>query len=220
MADAVDEAERAYRVIDGIYRLHRDLFEIENVLTRTSRLQLRLARISANGRMAVFVAGLFAIVPILISLGDIKWGSAPAITIYCLIGAVILLWIFQTMSAGDVESQLAELEGYTSTDPLDLRTDFALEEMHSWVVRHKFVEGILRELRRASDECKTDDLARELEERVVRYRVVLESCEDYIGGLIAASEKLVTEKKRSPDDHAELVSWASAISKFSKTSQR
>ena len=219
MADAVDEAERSYRVIDGIYRLHRDLFEIENVLTRTGRLQLRLARINANGRMGVFAAGLLAIVPILISLGDIKWNSAPALTIYCLVVGVVLLWIYQTMAAGDIERQLAALEGYTSTDPLEHRIDFVLEEMNSWVVRYKFVEGILRALRKAMNESKEDDGRQELKERIHRYEEILKSCEDSIADLVAASERLVTEKKRSRDDHNEVVDWAAAVSKFRKPAQ-
>lgn len=89
MPDDWKSADRAYRIIDSIYRLHRDLFEIENSLVR----------------MATLAAGLLALVPILISLGDIKWNSSPAVTIYCLAGAVLLLWIFQWMSAGKAEKK-------------------------------------------------------------------------------------------------------------------
>ena len=82
MANLPVPSEEVYRVVDAIYRLHRDLFEIERVLIRTARLQLRAARIGNSGRMGALVAGLLGIVPIMIALGDIKWGSAPALTPY------------------------------------------------------------------------------------------------------------------------------------------
>src|SRR6187397_2372889 len=98
MPNTLVTSEGMYRIVDSIYRLHRDLFEIETILTRTTALQLRATRISNNSRMGALVAGLLGIVPILTALGDIKWGSAPALTIYCLACGVVLLWIYQVTS--------------------------------------------------------------------------------------------------------------------------
>jgi hypothetical protein len=213
----LDDSERTYRVIDGIYRLHRDLFEIENVLTRGSRLQLRLARISINGRMGTVVAGMLVIVPILISLGDIRWGSAPAIAIYCLAGSVILLWIYQIVSAGQVDNELRQLESDTATEALEDRLDFVFEEANAWVTRHRLVENIIKEAAAAA--AQADPSAKkELEAKSVRYREILQSCEGQIAHLIKTSEKLVAAGRRPGEVHAELLDWCAAIPRFAPPS--
>lgn len=217
MANNLDASERMYRVVDAIYRVHRDLFEIESVLARTTRLQFRLARITNNGRMATFVVGLLAVLPILIALGDIKWGSAPAITIYCLAAAVSLLWIYQWVSAGKVDKELGTLERHASTDILEHRHDFMLEEVNAWTVRYRIVDRILKELRTAEKKAAAEDDKRELVERQKRYEEILAACEEYVEGLIKVSQKLVTAGKRSSEEHHELLDWAAAIPKFEQS---
>ncbi len=207
-------SEREYRIVDGIYRLHRDLFEIENLLVRTTSLQLRATRITNNSRMGALVAGLLCIVPILISLGDIKWGSTPALVVYSLAGAVVLLWIYQIASAGYVEKDLTRLEGYTSPDALEDRIDFVLEEANAWVVRHRLVAAIQRDLRAAVLEVDSEEARLDLGEKAKRYGEILEDCEQYIQDLIEASARLVEAGKRSPDDHKELLDWVAVISRF------
>lgn len=216
MFKQADESEKVYRIVDAIYRLHRDLFEIENVLLRSSRLQLRLARISINGRMGTMVAGLLVLVPILISLGDIKWGSAPAITIYLIAGSVAILWIYQVISAGNVDREIFSLESCAPTDVLDTRIDFVLEEVNACVVRYKLVEGIIKELKEVEEseiDAKTKQVA---QEKRMRYEEILQSCLEYITDLIAASEKLVKEKKRLKKDHDAVLDWAAAIPTFAR----
>jgi hypothetical protein len=203
-----------YRVVDAIYRVHRDLFEIENILSRTTRLQLRLARITNNGRMATFLVGLLAIVPILIALGDIKWGSAPAIIIYFLAAAVLFLWICQWVSAGNLHKELSTLERQAPTDAFEQRHDFMLEEVNAWAVRHRIVAQILKELSASEQEDATEEIARELLERRKRYEEISAACEKYVEDLIKVSQKLVASGKRSSEEHDELIDWAAAIPKF------
>lgn len=214
MPHTLTTSEGMYRIVDSIYRVHRDLFEIEMLLIRTTAVQLRATRITNNSRMGTLVAGLLCIVPILIALGDIKWGSAPALIVYCLAGAVVVLWIYQVVSAGSAERDLARLEGSTSPGVLEDRIDFALEETNACVVRHRLVDAILRDLKAAALEADSDEAKLDLEEKGKRYSDIIESCEQYIQHLIEASDSLVKAKKRSPDDHAELLDWASAIPRF------
>lgn len=216
MFKRVDESERTYKVIDSIYRLHRDLFEIESFLIRSSKIQIRLAKISINGRMGIMIAGLLAILPILISLGDIKWGSAPAITIYLLIGAVVLLWISQVISAGHVDKELIALEGYIPNDALEDRLDFVLEEINSSVNRYKLIENILRDLKEVEESSNDEKIKCEVKVKQVRYEEILESCQENIEDSIKKSEKLVEKGKRSEANHNQVLDWAAAIPKFAK----
>ncbi len=214
MPSALATSEGVYRIVDSIYRLHRDLFEIETILVRTTAVQLQTTRMTNNGQMGALVAGLLGIVPILITLGDIKWGSTPAIAIYCLAGAVVLLWAYQVVSASKTERDLIKLEGYASPDALENRFDFVLEEANAWGVRHRLVNAILRDLGAAMAETKDDEVRLDLKEREKRYSEVLEQCEESIQFLIEASDRLVKAKKRTPDDHAELLDWAAVIPRF------
>lgn len=211
MLRELDAAERAYRMVDGIYRLHRDLFEIENLLARTARLEVSLARVSTNGRMGAVVAGILAIVPILIALGDIKWGSVPALAVYVLAAGVVILWLFQAASAGKVDEQLSILEGYASHDVLEERVDFVLEETNAWVTRHQMVEGIIRQLAIAEAEAVDSDVKSRLDARRIRYEEIKTSCEDYIEYMIDTSARLVAAEKRSKHDHDELLDWAEPV---------
>ena len=220
MSNTLSTSEGVYRVVDSIYRLHRDLFEIETLLVRTAAIQLRSARITNNGRMGALVAGLLGIVPILIALGDIKWGSTPALAVYSLAGAVLLLWIYQVVSAGKAEKDLAGLEGYTATDALEDRIDFVLEEANAWVVRHRLVDAILEDLRVAGSGVQTDEARLLLEQKSKRYGEVLEDCEQYIQDLIETSDRLVKAEKRSPDHHAVLLDWIAAIPRFAKAGEQ
>lgn len=217
MANNLDASERMYRVVDAIYRVHRDLFEIENILSRTTRLQLRLARITNNGRMAAFLVGLLAIVPILIALGNIKWGSTPAIIIYCLAAAVLLLWIYQWVSAGNLHKELSALERQAPTDAFEQRHDFMLEEVNAWVVRHRMVDQILKELSTLEQEEATEEVARELLERRKRYEEISAACEEHVEGLTKVSRRLVASGARSSEEHDELIDWAAAIPKFEQS---
>jgi uncharacterized membrane protein YeaQ/YmgE (transglycosylase-associated protein family) len=216
MDKRIEDSERAYRIIDGIYRIHRDLFEIENVLTKTTRLQLKLASISINGRMGVFVAGLLAIVPILTSLCDIKWGSVSAIIIYSIAGAVVLLWIYQVHTAGTVVNDLTTIEGSTSAQDIKDSDDFLLEEVNAYVVRHKILDSIIREFKEVTKAIENNAEKSELEERTIRYEEILKYCEDCIEDTINKSADLVKKQKRLSEAHELLLDWASAIKKFAR----
>jgi len=220
MANNLDASERSYRVVDAIYRLHRDLFEIENVLAQTTRLQFRLARITNNGRMATFVVGLLAVLPILITLGDIKLGSAPAIIIYVLAAVVLALWIYQWTSAEKIDEELGTLERHASTDSLEHRQEFMLEEVNAWAVRYRIVDRILKELRTAEKEATAEDDKRELVERQKRYEEILAACEKRVESLINTSQKLVTAGTRSSEEHHNLIDWAAAIPKFEQSQSK
>jgi hypothetical protein len=216
MLDDISASEGVYRIVDGIYRLHRDMFELESVIARTARVQVQLTRIGHDGRMGALVAALLAIVPVMISLGKIEWGSAPAIFIYAIAGVVVLLWAYQIVSAGKVSRELVALEGSWQGDDLRDRLDFGLEEINAWVSRYKLALGIAAQLSRAEQQATDDQVRSELQARRERYEEIARSCEDYVGGIIAASQRLVRAKQRSKDAHKELLHWAAAIPKFSK----
>ena len=216
MLDDIRASEGVYRIVDGIYRLHRDMFELESVIARTARLQVRLTRIGHDGRMGALVAALLAIVPVLISLGKIEWGSAPAISIYCIAGAVLLLWAYQVLSAGKVARELMALEGSWPADDLQDRYDFGLEEINAWVNRYKLALGIVAQLREAEQQATDDAVRSELKARRDRYEEIARSCEEYVGNIVTASQRLVRAKKRSRDAHKELLDWAAGIPRPSK----
>jgi hypothetical protein len=216
MPEDLFASEAVYRIVDGIFRLHRDLFEIESVIARTARIQVRLSRIRHDGQMGVIVAGLLAIVPVLISLGKIEWGSAPAITIYCIAGAVGLLWICQVMAAGEVSRELIKLEGSCSTYSLEDRLDFVLEETNAAVNRYKIVLSIVEQLKRAEQQATDDQTRSAFHGRRLRYEEIAQSLVDYVGSIIETSGRLVRGKKRSKEAHNELLDWAASIPKFAK----
>jgi hypothetical protein len=161
--------------------------------------------------MGAFAAGLLAVVPILVALGESGWGSPPAITIYLLTAGVLLLWFYQVHAAGDVERELKMLESYTSTGELEERDDFMLEEVNAYAIRHRLVQRILFELDLAADSTADEALKMEFRAREKRYQEILNFCETHVRALLDNSANLVSENRRTQEDHDELVDWAAAI---------
>ena len=209
-----ETAERAYRVVDGIYRLHRDLFAIEAVIARTAHVQVRLAKQSVNGRMAALVAGMLVIVPILVSLGDIKWGSTPAIAIYVLTSGVLVLWLWQAYSAGHAEKSLLAIERETTPNALEDREDYVLEEINASVTRHRLIRSILESIEEALLETVEPSRKTMLTKRHERYQEILQGELEYVQSLAAASLDLVNSGKKTSDDHDTLLEWCNGLPGF------
>jgi hypothetical protein len=207
------EAERAYRAVDALYRLHNDLFAIEAVLVKTAHLQVRLTRQSVNGQMGALVAGLLILVPILISLGDIKWGSTPAVVIYVVTAGVIALWIFQVRSAQQTDKELLALENAAAAGAMEDRNDFMLEEVNASVVRHRLIADLLDSLRRESATASEAEKA-SVQQRIARWEEVLSGELDYVHRLARKSLTLVHAEKRSAEEHETLLDWAKGIPNF------
>jgi hypothetical protein len=213
MSRELEEAERAYRVVDAMYRLQRGLFAVEAVVAKASHIQIRLVRQTVNGQMGTLVAGLLVLVPILIALGDVKWGSAPAIAIYLVIVGVFGLWGWQIRSAGKTELELAALEHATAST-LDDRDEFMLEEINATVIRHRMADAVIQCLRQ-SVESATDPKDRDaLDKRVQRWQEIISGESDYVAHMAQKSLDLVQAGKRTLEEHETLLDWCRGMPNF------
>jgi hypothetical protein len=214
MSTDAESAEHTYRVVDALYRLHRDMFELENVVAKTSRIQIRLAQMTANGRMGAMVAGMLVLVPILISLGNVTWKSGPAIAIYAIVLGLIAIWGWQVRSAGELVNSLEALQRDSNLVDLEDREDFVFEEINASVVRHGLIALITSRLQRQIAGSQNDDEKKFAAERLERYSEIAADCLANVQDLAETSARLVTEKKRTAEDHVALLDWCKGIRGF------
>ena len=198
-------------MVDAIYRVHQDLFHIEYSVQRGNVGQVRLARVLTSGVLGALAAGLLAMVPTLVAVADIDFGSAPAIVFYLLAGGVIVLWLYLGSKAGEVQRLLGDLEIEEKTDDLESRHDFMLEVVNAYVVRHRFLEQVVDELADLEESASQEDERRLVQKRRTRYTEIMADCADQVRRLAAASETALSKGRRTKEEHAELLDWAEPI---------
>ena len=211
MSISLKTAEQTYRIMDGIYRLHNDLFQIQHAISRGSWLQARLTRIRTNDVYGVALIGLATLVPVFVALGQIAWGDPPAVVIYVFIVVLIAIWIFQWLDARDVDKQLQALGGESSFESLEKKVDFIFEEVSSYVNRHRLLEAIVEEFPSVIESAAGDDKKEVLNHRLKRYREIQEDCRNQVSYYGLASNTLVASGKRTKELHDTLLDWADAI---------
>jgi hypothetical protein len=213
MSTDLDEAERGYKVVDALYRLHRDLFAVESAIATATHTHAKLARSAAAGQMGALVAGMLVLVPILIALGDVKWNSAPAIVIYVVTFGVVALSLWQVRSAGQLEGQLASIERDVAAEVLEQREDFLLEEVNASVIRHRMLEPIVVGLE--AQVAATADAARvKLQAQIARYQEIMASEFEYVKHLARTSADMVKLGRRTREQHEVLLDWCRGIPDF------
>lgn len=207
-------AERDYRVSDALFRLHRDLFELETVALRSSRNQIRSVQLMVNGRYATAVAGAIVLASFLRPLANMTWTSSPIVVVYVVVVGLVLLWLWQIRAAGEMEVGLKELERDAGFVDLDDREEFVFEEVNAYVVRHRVIDSIAAILRSGPIDSLPGDEQARLKAKLKRYEEIQEDCEQHVRDFIQASAKLLAQGKRSTVDHDELLDWAGGIPGF------
>lgn len=106
MTKLTEEKDQAYRIVEALYELHNDLFQVQELLGHMNWLQLRLARLRRDSLMGVGIAALLALVSVLVSTSPIAFQSAPAIVLFGIAGGLTVLWIRQTRETKKLERYL------------------------------------------------------------------------------------------------------------------
>lgn len=71
--------EQDYRLIDSVYRLHEDLYQLEDAVLRSAVGQFRLARIRTTSALAAAIATVLILVPIILTVTDLEWKDVPVV---------------------------------------------------------------------------------------------------------------------------------------------
>ena len=200
--------ENVYRVIDGLYRIHEDLFHIEDEISRFTSASLTTSQLRTNGFMGALVAGLFAIAPILVAVLDIEWLSTPAISVYLIVIAVVILWIYLAFSARSTRRKLGFIAGSTYRVPLERRHDYLQETIATWGNRKRVIDEVIGELEAKIGSAGGQANITDARQRLTRYQEISSQCIEWINWAVEASEQCLNEGQRSKEEHGEILDWA------------
>lgn len=211
-------SEGLYRVVDAIYRLHDQTYNLEFAVERSMRLGLTLTRLRTNTAMGAMVAGMLALVPILTALANITLTSTPALAVYLLVVGLVVLWAYQIYDARRTHRQLDDLSSVDSTTPYE-RQDYLLERINAWVVRARVLDHVIHELSVASSDptaTVVDQHASSL--RLKRYEEIREACHREVQRIVTVSKEryeAASEEKKAQagEQHAKILDWAAGLLK-------
>lgn len=200
--------EDMYRALDALYRIHEDLFQVEEKISRLSSALLTVAKLRGNTFLGALAAGLLVIAPILVSVLDIKWSSAPVIAVFLVVGGVIALWIYQAYGVASTRKELGFIAGSTYQLPLELRHDYLREVIATWGNRKRVLEEVILELKARCGDGEARGQIAELRHRLARYESISEECLYWIRWAVKTSANCLAQEQRSEAEHAEILDWA------------
>ncbi len=201
--------EQEYRIIDALYRIHDDIFHLEDIVTRFAQSSLSATKIRTNTIMGSLVAGLLVIVPILNTISGIAWSSTSAVVIYIISFSLTILWIYQALSAHHTAKQLGLITKQWQERPLDRRHDYLLEVIASWGMRCRVITEVIVELEsRLVTESKPQKQS-EISEKIERFKENKNLSLDWIRFSVKQSEKLLKSGNHTQKEHDTILDWAS-----------
>ncbi len=201
------DKEDVYRTVDALYRIHEDMFHVEDVIRRFAQASTKTAVIRANATVGAIVVGFLSLLPILISVTDFKLVSVPAgITCVLIIGLGVVLF-YQVHSSKATLSELKSIAGGSEAVPLVEREEYLFAVVAAWGTRSRVIDEILIELdgqiAQAAAE-KRDTLGA----KRLRYEEIKRDCTRWIRWAVERCEQQVKEGALSAEDLADLRDWA------------
>lgn len=199
------KSQDLYRVLDVMYRIHEDLFHVEDVIQRTSAAQFKLNRIRANTGIAVLVAGFIAIIPVIVDVSGIEWASLPAIWLLCFGLGMIGLVCYQVLEIQSTNKAADSLEKSLKRPPLEWQHDYLLERVGMHVAKLRVLTEVETEL---AAEIQAGDTDGSLAALLERYQEVAEQCRNEINSAVSRSETLYKSKERTEAQHNQILGWS------------
>jgi hypothetical protein len=200
--------DQEYRIIDALYRIHEDIFHLEDILTRFAKSSLSATNIRTNTAMGSLVAGFLVIVPILNTIASVKWLSVPAVVIYVISSGLITLWGYQVLSAQQTAKQLGLITRQWKEKPLETRHDYLIEVIASWGMRFRVIEEAILELESSLDTESKPQKKAEISEKINRFKINRDLSHDWIVFAVKQSEKLLKSGDYTQEEHDTLLDWA------------
>ncbi len=200
--------EQEYRIIDALYRIHEDVFHLEDILTRFAKSSLSATKIRTNTIMGSLIAGFLVIVPILNTIADVKWSSTSAVVIYIISFSLIILWVYQALSAQQTAKQLGLITKQWQEIPLERRHDYLIEVIASWGTRCRVITEAIEELESRLDTESEPQKKSEISEKIGRFKENRNLSLDWIKFAVKQSEKLVKSGEYTQEEHDMILDWA------------
>lgn len=200
--------EDSYRLLDAVFRVHEDLFQIEDALLRTAIQEAHISRILTQGRLGAAVAGTLAIVPIIVSVSGLDWASAPIIWFVLIAAGLVAVLSYQAKAASDVSERLRLAEKHYKRTPLSRRLDYTLEQITGYVTRVRILDEVLEDLTGLISSEKNQGRSEKLTRRRDRWTEIRRDCITEVESILGQSEVLVTQGVRTDDQHRILLDWA------------
>jgi hypothetical protein len=199
--------EEYYRLIDGMYRLHEDLYQLEDVTARAAVGQFRLARIRTASAQATAVGGFFVLAPILVSISGLEWSDAPIVSTLLIAGGLTILTGYQIWDSARLGRKLQISEKYHTSAPLARRIDYALEQINSYANRIRVLDELLQEYDQRIGSAGPGDKT-DLATRRERWQAVRDQCVSEVERIVEESSQLVRSEARTSDQHKTVERWA------------
>lgn len=205
---AFDDCERFYRSIDALYRLHDDVYHVEDAILRSTAVNVRLAKNRNQTGIGAAVAATLTIVPILISVSELEWASLPIIWTFLVAAGLVVFLLFQVRDAQRAADELRITEELSDITPLERRFDYQLEQINALAHRIRIIEDLEREIASELDAAGDDLGKNRWNVRLNRYREIRAYCQESMEGIVEDSLRLVQAGTRSREEHTELLDWA------------
>ena len=197
-----------YMIVEPLYRLHRDLLELENAVKANTWLNYEVSATKATSIAGIIAIALLGSLTVMVSVCKISFESTPALVIYGLVLCTLLLRIL----LGVQNRQKAKMVGLKIGMDQDLDTaeshDFLREIIASYGNRIRILWEVIPELEQKIKTASSPEEKNRLEERLSRYREVLTDCVKWVKWAVDTSLKRRNDGKRTQEEHDEIVDWA------------
>lgn len=205
----MESYEELYRQVDAQFRILDKLYTLEHLLQEQIEARFKDAKIQITRTMGALLAGVFAVLPILVSVLDISWDSSPAWTIYVLCGLIGGVWFLQIRNAEKAFSDLRRTEELYRPEPLQDWHKYQLDTIAMYGNRCRLLDNIIDEMRHKLEEAEKGKDRPELKEQLERYEMIATYCREKISTSVKKSKDQFEAGSRSEEQHAEVVAWAS-----------
>lgn len=191
-----------YRIVDPIFRVHARLFNLQSSILKSTKFDLRTAKINSVGQGAIITGFIITLATILISILEVKWNSTPLLILYLIIAIVVTVYVMKFLDARSVSKQFDDLIIETGGEDIETWVDYSKSIIAAYGTRLKMIIEAQEE---NSGLHQREVISKDKHEKNNRYyEEIKKYCLSELEHIKQKNETLFLNKSRNEKDYNEI----------------